>query len=95
MRETSQTPQIATPSNKGTFLLKETRVDTKSFFEINGEERAVLPSDIVNTLDFDGSDNNRRENRTFHGWYMDKVVHKTLSIPPQHPQRRHMAFYGR
>ena len=61
MRETSQTPQPDTPSNKDTLLLKATRVDTKSLFEINGEEYAVLPSDIINTLNFDSSSNAERE----------------------------------
>ena len=36
-------------------------MDTKSFFKNNDEECAVLSSDIVNTLDFDSSDNAGRE----------------------------------
>ena len=63
MRETSQTPQIDTPSNKDTLLLKVTKVDTKPFLKINGEESVVLSPGFINTLDFDSSDDNAGRER--------------------------------
>ena len=57
----------------------------------------MLPSDIVNTLDFDGSDNNAEGEREQDLLRMicGQGSAQSPSIPPQHPQRTHTAFYGR
>ena len=46
-------------------------------FAVNGEEYAVLSSGIVKVLNFTTSSNN--ENRTFHGWYVDRECTKPFS----------------